>query len=61
MSSWTITPPTVDELRDILAAYGCKATVSGALIIVTHSSGAALEARSNDEAIRAAIKLAREG
>ncbi len=61
MATWTITPPTVSEIRAILAAYSCTASVSGTTITVTHSSGSSGSASTPDGAIRVAIELARRG
>jgi hypothetical protein len=61
MTQWLIERPSAPGLREMLAAYGCTATISGAIIIVTHTSGSTAEARTPDEALRAAIALARAG
>ena len=61
VTQWLIERPSETGLREMLAAYGCTAKVRGNVIVVTHASGASAETYTPDEALRAAIKLARHG
>lgn len=61
MTSWAFLSPSTEELDAILALYACTLSVSGAQFVVTHVSGRSERVGLLNEAVDAALRLARAG